>query len=290
LARKPFRTLIGHDRFLLARHVPADCDVVWHPCNGTFFEGRVPSVVTIHDVVPFAYPDANPKKRASQQEPFLRSAAQAAAIVTDSAFSASEIERHLGVDPQKIHRIALGVGSPFAPSETAAQQSGEPYILAVSSGEPHKNLAPLIEGARDALAGRLAQLTIVGTTLPAAQACKSLGSVSEASLLELYRGALFLAAPGTYEGFGLPLLEAMACGTPVLAARAGPYPEVCGEAAAYVDAPSDAHAWAAAISALFDDEPKRAALRDFGLRRVADFTWERTAAATLEVLRRCASA
>jgi glycosyltransferase involved in cell wall biosynthesis len=112
-----------------------------------------------------------------------------------------------------------------------------------------------------------------------------LGPADEMTLVDLYRGALFLAAPGLYEGFGLPLLEAMACGTPVLASRAGSYPEVCGEAAAYVDEPEDPLAWAAAIASLHDDPERRSALREEGLRRASAFTWERTAASTLDVLR-----
>ncbi len=281
--RPRFRALLGRDTFALARRVPKDCDVVWHPWNGTFFATTAPSVATIHDVVPFAYPDSDPRKRRSQQAPFLRSAAESAAIVTDSAFSAGEIERLLGVAPERIRTIPLGVGPPFEPGPATAAFGR--YILVVGSDEPHKNARPLLEGAARALEGRETRLAGLGPSLPDGPSFTPLPPADDAELVDLYRGAAFLAAPGLYEGFGLPLLEAMACGTPVLAARSGPYPQVCGDAAAYVDEPRDPQAWATAIATLLDDDPRRAQLRERGLRRAAEFTWERTARATLDVLR-----
>jgi len=282
-ARPRFREMLGHDAFALARRVPKDSDVVWHPWNGTFLAGTAPSVATIHDVVPFAYPDSDPRRRHSQQAPFLRSAAVSAAIVTDSAFSAGEIERLLGVTSDRIRPIPLGVGLPFEPGPATAALG--PYILLVGSDEPHKNARPLVEGAARALEGRETRLAGLGPSLPGGPSFVPIPPAGEAELVGLYRGAAFLAAPGLYEGFGLPLLEAMACGTPVLAARSGPYPEVCGDAAAYVDEPRDPQAWAAAIATLLEDDARRAQLRERGLRRAAEFTWDRTARATLDVLR-----
>jgi glycosyltransferase involved in cell wall biosynthesis len=275
LVRSRFRELLGRDSFALARRVPANCDVIWHPWNGTFFAASAPAVATIHDVVPFAYPDPEPRKMHAQQAPFLRSAENSVAIATDSTFSAREIENRLGVPAERIRTIPLGVGPPFRPGSPTDVRP--PYILFVGSDEPHKNARPLLEGAHHALEGRTTRLLTLGL--------KHSGSASETELVDLYRGATFLAAPGLYEGFGLPLLEAMACGTPVLAARSGPYPEVCANAAAYVEEPRDPRAWSAAINSLLDDGARRSELRERGLQRAAELTWERTADATLDLLR-----
>jgi glycosyltransferase involved in cell wall biosynthesis len=106
----------------------------------------------------------------------------------------------------------------------------------------------------------------------------------DATLVDLYRGALLVAVPSTYEGFGLPMLEAMACGAPVLGARAGALPEVGGDDVAWVDAAHDRETWAAALRALADDADERAALRDRGLARAATFSWDRCTRQTLDVL------
>lgn len=286
LARSRFRAQFASDAFALARRVPRDCDILWHPWNGTFLTAAAPAVATIHDVVPFAYPDPDERKRLSQQRPFLRSAERSAAIITDSQFSAGEIERRLGVAPWRIWAIPLGVGAAFSPGPAAPEAADRsPYVLVLGTDEPHKNVGPLAEGAARALEGRQTRLAGLGPSLPPGPPFERLAPADEHTLVDLYRGALFLAAPGLYEGFGLPLLEAMACGTPVLAARAGSYPEVCGDAAAYVDDPEDPRAWAVALAALHDDPERRGALREKGLHRAAGFTWERTAASTLDVLR-----
>ena len=109
------------------------------------------------------------------------------------------------------------------------------------------------------------------------------GSVSEERLLHLYRGAHGLVYPSLYEGFGLPLLEAMACGTPVIAARSSSIPEVAGDAAVLLD-PNDDAAWAEAIESLFDSSAAEH-LRAGGIRRAAEFTWRRAAEATADVYR-----
>ncbi len=285
LERGRFRALLGGGRFRLARRVPPDCDVVWHPWNGTFFDDAgLPAVATIHDAVPFAYPDPDERKRASQQGPFERSARRSAAILTDSAFSAGEIARRLGVPPGRIRVVPLAAGPEFRPGPPGAAASGA-YVLAVGSDESHKNVGTLAQGAREALERRGVRLAALGARLPPEGPFETLGPLDEAGLLAAYRGAVLLAAPSLYEGFGLPALEAMAAGTPVLAARAGPYPEVCGEAAAYVDEPADPAAWGRALASLLDDGERRAALRAAGMRRAAQFTWERTASQTLAVLR-----
>ena len=116
-----------------------------------------------------------------------------------------------------------------------------------------------------------------------------LGSVSEATLLTLYRRAFVLVYPSRYEGFGFPLIEAMASGLPVIASRAASIPEVAGDAAMLVD-PEDTGAWADGLVRLLADEAFRADLVSRGLERAALFTWERTARLTLDIYRRVAGA
>ena len=111
------------------------------------------------------------------------------------------------------------------------------------------------------------------------------GAAPEPLLLALYRSAHALVYPSRYEGFGLPLLEAMACGTPVIAARTSSIPEVVGEAAVLLD-PDDEEGWIAAIDRVLEDAPHRARLRDAGASRAREFSWRRTAEETARVYRR----
>jgi glycosyltransferase involved in cell wall biosynthesis len=117
----------------------------------------------------------------------------------------------------------------------------------------------------------------------------TLGPVSDGLLLSLYRCAMALVYPSLYEGFGLPVLEAMACGTPVIASRAASIPEVLGDAGLLLD-PHDVTAWTAAIVDVVNDDDRRARMRSRGLARASEFTWARTARMTLDVYRRAAGA
>jgi len=128
-------------------------------------------------------------------------------------------------------------------------------------------------------------LSAIVSDAGAPEAVVRLGSVSEDQLQRLYRCATALVYPSRYEGFGLPVLEAMASGTPVIGSRAASIPEVLGDAGLLVD-PDDGRAWARAIVEIVNDEPLRRRLSAAGLARAATFTWERTARITLDVYRR----
>jgi glycosyltransferase involved in cell wall biosynthesis len=151
-------------------------------------------------------------------------------------------------------------------------------VLCVASQTARKNLAALVPAAR-ALAREGIDVLVAGGHRPQFAAERALaplellGHVDDARLPGLYAGALAFALPSLYEGFGLPVLEAMACGTPVLAANAAALPETCGGAARLV-APGE---WEAALAGVAGDERERARLRAAGIARAAGFAWERTA-------------
>ena len=130
---------IGADRVRVARRVPADADVVWFPWNGTFLQTDVPSIATVHDAAPFAFPAADPRVRAREQDPFLLTAARARTILVQSAFTASEVESRLGVARDRIVVTPLGVDPVFTPGALDALPPalhGRRYVFNVGAHDP----------------------------------------------------------------------------------------------------------------------------------------------------------
>jgi len=275
---------------LFGQRVPRGTDVVWHPWNGTFFDARVPAVVTFHDAVPFRFPAEDPGKRRNEQGPWLRSAATADTFLANSGFTAAEVERFLGVAAGRQTVTQLAVErNVFAPlGDAAALPGGRPYVLFVGAAEPRKNLATLLEAHARAFPGDTVALVVAGGLPPPGARVHALGALEPAELARWYRGARVVAVPSYYEGFGFPLLEAMACGTPALASRATSLVEVGGDGCAWIDDPFDVAAWAAALGRAVRDEALRARLRAAGIAQAAAFSWDRCAAETLTVLRRAA--
>ena len=278
---------LGADAVEVARHVPRDADVMWFPWNGMFLRTDVPSVATVHDAAPFAYPAADPRKRAIEQNPFLATANTARRILVQSRFTADEVEHRLGVSPDRIVVTPLAVDPAFAPGaaeKPPAELRGRRYVLHVGAHDERKNTGTLSAAFARAFPGGDVALAFTRRppSLPAGGVV--IDAPDDAALAALYRGAALVALPSTYEGFGFPLLEAMACGAPVLAARAGALPEVGGDAAAWVDDAHDVEAWADALRALLGDDAARAALAARGPARAATFSWERCTAQTLAVL------
>lgn len=175
----------------------------------------------------------------------------------------------------------LGVGTPFSPSPTPASPE---HILFVGGTDPHKNLDLLLAVMADPVGGRLPPLVVAGpaasvsgaATLSAQGRVRTVTTPNDAALAALYQRALALVLPSRNEGFGLPALEAMACGCPVVAARSGALPEVCGDAAVLLD-PDQPSAWRDALLVLLDEPDRRATLARAGLERARAFTWDRTA-------------
>ena len=245
------------------------------------------TVLVLHDAAALRHPAWYSGVYAAWQRRLLPVlAARARRIVTVSEFSRSELAELLGVDPARVSVVPGGVDGRFTPSadaEGARRALGleRPYVLCVASHTARKNLGALVPAAR-ALAADGVDLAVAGGHRPqfAAEqgldALRLLGHVDDALLPGLYAGAEAFALPSLYEGFGLPVLEAMAAGTPVLTTTAGALPETCGGAARLVEDPA---AFATELPALVADTGERERLRAAGLERAGAFSWDRTARA-----------
>ena len=271
-----------------------DLDGVWYPWNGMTWVAPVRSVATVHDVWPFESASPDARRRRNEQEPFRTTARVAACILADSNFTKSEIVRHLGATENKIQVVPLGTDFPpaFADAEPARMDGVRKYILFVGEVEGRKNLNTLVS-AMGTLASELRRetaLVIAGRAarMPARDAPGDVvvrfeGEVSDRRLAALYRGAAAFVFPSIYEGFGLPVLEAMAYGTPVIASDAASVPEAAGDAALYFPS-TDAGALAAQLARVLTDDSLAADLRARGTRRASAMTWDRCAETSLSAI------
>lgn len=298
--RARMRAALGSNRFRIAAH-PRGCDLVWHPANGTFFSGGVPSIVTIHDAVPFRFPDSDPKRREHQQAPFLRSVRTAAHFIAVSNFGRDELTDVFGLPAERIDVIYHGVDPAFCAGEPACVPPDlreHPYLLFVGEtgpAEPRKNFALLYQAYRDAFGSSGPRLAVVGPTDPRLEGVRFAGvAAGDASgsgddfLRDMYRGALALCVPSYHETFGMPMVEAMACGTPVLASRSSCLPEIAGDAALYAE-PHDVHEWSRILSQIVE-APLRASLRERGLEQARRYDWNVSAQQHAALFRRAARA
>jgi glycosyltransferase involved in cell wall biosynthesis len=229
---------------------------------------RAPLVVTVHDLALLRHPDAFPRWHRTSGMRALRAGVRAAdAVVCVSAFTRDELVELLDVPAERTRIVPNGVDPVFT-SDTASPVRD--YVLAVGTLEPRKNLAAAVEAAR--LAG--VELRVAGAAGWGGIAVDGwVGEPSDEELAALMRGARCLVYPSLYEGFGLPVLEAMACGTPVVTSRGGATEEVAGAAAVLVD-PRDPAAIAAGIE---EASGRRDELVAAGRARAAGFTWDRAA-------------
>lgn len=279
---------------------------LYHEPNYLAFDYRGPTIVTVHDLSWVRYPQTHPAERVRRMNRLMPDIVRRADhIVVDSMFIRAEVMAHYGVAPERVSTVLLGVQPDFRPRDEAACQTVllrhglryGAYLLAVGTLEPRKNLQTVLAAFAQlpATLRRRYPLVIVGGAgwrmeafsasvrqmIARAQVILT-GFVSQADLPMLYAAARMLVYPSLYEGFGLPPLEAMACGVPVICADRASLPEVVGNAGILIDALDD-RVLAAQIERLIEDESLHQALSESGVQRARQFTWRRCALQTLNV-------
>ncbi len=264
------------------------------------------SVVTIHDLGYLLFPAAHTAaRRLELRLTTLWSTRAARHLIAISQATRAALVQRYRVDPAKISVVYHGLAPWFRPIDDPAQAhivrerygiGPHPYFLYVGTVQPRKNLQRLIAAFAAADLPSTTHLLIAGKrgwlteaierqahSAGVKERVRFTGYVADADLPALLSEALAFVFPSLYEGFGMPVLEAMACATPVLTSSTSALPEVAGDAALLVD-PSDTQAIAAALTRLAHNPDLRAALRERGRQRAAQFTWERCATETLQVL------
>ncbi|MDQ2682582.1 MAG: glycosyltransferase family 4 protein [Chloroflexota bacterium] len=274
-------------------------DLFHGPVNTIPFGLRMPALVTVHDLAFLYYPEHITRGRYRYLRTMIGSSVRRARmILTPSEATRQDVVERFRIDPDKVRVTPLGVDGRFrqAAGEPELARFGleRPFVLFVGTVEPRKNLARLI-AASDRLQEVIEHdLVLAGpdgwlmVEIRAAlegyrhgDRLRRLGFVDDRDLADLYAGAAVVAIPSLYEGFGLPVLEAMSAGAAVLTANVSSLPEVAGEAAELVD-PVSVDSIAAGLERVLTDTGRRDELRRLGPIRASTFTWERTASATLD--------
>lgn len=285
---------------LKAFHAPYYVRPYWLPC---------PAVVTVFDIIPHLYPAYLPSRgaRLAFEAAIRLSLWTARRVITPSLASAMDLHHHYRTPLHHISVIPLAAAREFCLLDRAQVEDAvrrldlsRPYALYLGTNKPHKNLPRLVEAwaqvMRDwpsanerpvlVLAGpedpRYPEARERAAALGLGQSVRWLGPVAEEILPALYAGADLFVFPSLYEGFGLPVLEAMACGTPVACAHTPALKELVNDSAALFD-PLDVGGMARVVGNLLQDAAARRELAQRGAARAATFTWERTARATLTV-------
>ena len=250
------------------------------------------NLVVIHDAAVLRYPEAYSRSYVAFHSRLLRTIAERAKLViTVSEFSRGELSELLRLPLERFSVVPCGVAESFSgvlPDEHVRQKYGlmRPYVLCVATLSARKNLN-VLEAASRVLHEVQIDLVLAGAgrryMREQGSPIRQLGYVPDSELAALYAGARAFVMPSLYEGFGLPCVEAMACGVPVIAARAGALPETVGDAGLLVD-PRDPDQFAEAVSTLVHDQSLRARLIEKGKVRAKLFSWENTAVRTDEVV------
>lgn len=290
----------------------ASADLAHVPYFGSALWPRLPTVVTIHDLIPIVLPAYRGSLKVRAYTKLVALAARRArAIIADSAASKRDIVRLLGIDERKVRVIYLAADERYCPISNlqsldlvrAKYKLPDQFVLYLGGFDQRKNVPNLIRAfakvARGlgpdcslVLAGRLPDKTSalfpdvrpLIKELQLTEHVHFVGDVAEADKPALYSLAGCFVWPSYYEGFGLPVLEAMACGTPVVAGDTGSLPEIV-EDAGFLVKPDEVNRMAGAIIASLIDEPLRAEHRAKGLARASKFSWQQCARETVEVYR-----
>jgi glycosyltransferase involved in cell wall biosynthesis len=264
-------------------------------------KGRTRCVTTIHDLIPLLFPEFAPRSRKTRFFPLYRRlmkevAARSSLILTDSENSRQDIVKSLGfsrADSRRVQSIPIGVSPQFKPAAT--RRSGPPTLLYVGRMDPYKNVEGLMRVLKRAreLSGQDVRLTIIGPPDDRYPSPIELarrydvephvhwaGYLPFDQLLDTYQQAHVLVLLSRYEGFGLPVLEAMSCGTPVVCSNTSSLPQVAGQAALMVS-PDDTEAAAGAITRILTEPTVAQELREKGLRQAEAFNWTHTTRQTL---------
>ena len=291
------RLLTFEHELLLPRDLARSGAAVAHsPALDPPRRSPVPWVQTVHDLIPFAFDDPELAIERRRWRRFGPRVLRAAAVVTPSQASADQAVAELGLDAERVHVIPHGVESQYRPDGKAARPD-QPYALYVGAWGPHKGYAEAMEvAAALADAGYPQRLVIAGRqdewmlgriqqVLDRARRPDRVEVVNYVDdLAALYRGADVLIITSRHEGFGLPALEAMACGTPVVGFANTAIPEVVGDGGELVP-DGDVAAVVRAVTAVLDDDALRQSLVQRGIARAGRFSWRRSAEAHADVYR-----
>ncbi len=313
-ANSPLRGIVWEQALLKRMAVKAGIDVLFNPANVAPLSPPVPSAVTIHDLTFLLFPQYFSRPFAFYYRALIpRVAAQARILITDSDNTKQDLVNELNLPAEKIRVVPLGVSRHFRrrvtkkEMEVIRRRHNLPphFFLSISSLEPRKNLRRLVEAyrllppavteeyalvlagtgnrifAEPGLTEAIARLETDSVTVT--------GYIPTEDLPAVYRMSTALAFPSLYEGFGLPVLEAMAASTPVITSNRSSLPEVAGHAAVLID-PESTEEIAAAMELIATDSGTRTLLAERGKKRAALFTWEKAANKTLEILREAAEA
>ncbi len=262
-----------------------------------------PTVLTVYDLIPLFFQEAvSPRTRLVFRIGMGLALRKARQVIAISESTRRDFSRHFGIDPAAIRTIPLAAAPAFqpVPRERVRQVReafglSKDFLLYVGSNKPHKNLSALVQACAAlpadlplVIAGawdpRYPQARIAAETLGLAERVRFLGPLSDEDLAGLYTSCRLFVFPSLYEGFGLPLVEAMACGAPVASSEAGSLPEAGGQAAEYFD-PRDPAAIAGTIRELLDSPARLQEMSTASLAQAGCFSWGRTADATIEIYR-----